>query len=177
MLCALDGRLSPARSHFRSAWPIVVIAQPIVDPAGSGDGLELLVSNSPSRTPVRNASHSACENANTGPCGLREWRMSTDSPAKDTSTQLPVPEAVLFRHVSGENSRSVMCSSDEGRRTPLTGESLAVVWSTAYVSAVLAGEHDRWCDPSSKGEHGQGHEDIRLVIPGHPQAGSMGEPS
>lgn len=132
------------------------------------------MSNSPSRTPVRNASHSECENVSIGPCGLREWRISTDSPAKDTSTQLPVPEAVLFRHVSGDNSKLVTWSSDEGRRTPLTGESLAVVWNTAFVSAVLAGEHDRWCDPSSKGGYGQGHADMRLVVPSHPQQGLWG---
>jgi len=42
------------------------------------------------------------------------------------------------------------------------------MWSTALVSAVLSGEHERWCNPSSKGGDGQGRAGIRPVIPEPP---------
>ncbi len=50
--------------------------------------------------------------------------MSTDAPAKDTSTQLPAPDAVLFRHVPGSHSKPLICFSDEVVELFRPGESL-----------------------------------------------------
>jgi hypothetical protein len=43
------------------------------------------------------------------------------------------------------------------------------------VAAVLVGEHERWCDPGSKGGYGQGHADIRPVIAKPPASRVYGE--
>ena len=56
---------------------------------------------SPARDPTRNAFHSSLENARIGPKGSFESRTSTAAPVMATSTQLPVPLAVLFFHRRG----------------------------------------------------------------------------
>lgn len=56
---------------------------------------------SPARDPTRNAFHSSLGNARIGPKGSFESRTSTAAPVMATSTQLPVPLAVLFFHRRG----------------------------------------------------------------------------
>ena len=56
---------------------------------------------SPARDPTRKAFHSSLENARIGPKGSFESRTSTAAPVMATSTQLPVPLAVLFFHRRG----------------------------------------------------------------------------
>ena len=61
-------------------------------------------SNSPSRTPSRNACHFIIENTNSGPCGSSEFRTATAPPRTATSTQPFTPLCELLRHAARERS-------------------------------------------------------------------------
>jgi hypothetical protein len=71
-------------------------------------------SNSPRRTPARNAAHSLRVKPTTEPCGCLESRIQTCSPARATSTQPLAPLALLLRHcaaMGGGGTSTTPCSS------------------------------------------------------------------
>lgn len=73
--------------------------------------------NFPLRAESRNSIHSACVNDSTDPSGSRDCRTRTDSSTNATSTQLPAPDAVLFRHTMPARSKSATLPPPLGSRT------------------------------------------------------------
>jgi hypothetical protein len=62
-----------------------------------------------SRADVRKTGHAAAETSSTGPSGFFESRISTDPSAAATSTQPPLLDAVLLRHMMQESLRLATC--------------------------------------------------------------------
>ena len=64
------------------------------------------------RVKARKADHAVGESLSTALTGFMESRTSTDPSWIATSTQLPLLDAVLFRH-------AMLCSSDSANHPPL----------------------------------------------------------